>query len=210
MLENTSKENTSKKVDPRIRRTREMLQKAMNDLLKEKGFFDLNVQDIAERAELNRATFYKHYLDKYDLLDVVIRQRLQTLLDDRLPPNPPLTSENLSILIQLVYDCLTSFHGDCRHDRSQNEHSLILNQLHRQIYEVLLNWLQSTPKPPNRLAKPQAGSPEITALLATWLILGPLMQVVWGAYKVSAQEAINEVTVSVDSIMGKYLAEEGK
>lgn len=55
--------------DLRVRRTRKLLMQALIDLTIEKGFSALTVQDIADRAMINRATFYRHYLDKYDLLD---------------------------------------------------------------------------------------------------------------------------------------------
>ena len=55
--------------DLRVRRTRKMLMQALIDLTIEQGFAATTVQDIADRAMVNRATFYRHYLDKYDLLD---------------------------------------------------------------------------------------------------------------------------------------------
>lgn len=55
--------------DLRIRRTRKMLQQAMIDLSAEKGFAAITVRDITERAMVNRSTFYRHYEDKYCLLD---------------------------------------------------------------------------------------------------------------------------------------------
>ncbi len=55
--------------DLRVRRTRMLLQQAMIDLTIEKGFAAVTVSDIAERAMVNRATFYRHYQDKYDLLE---------------------------------------------------------------------------------------------------------------------------------------------
>jgi AcrR family transcriptional regulator len=55
--------------DLRVRRTRKLLQEALIDLTVEKGFSSVTVRDIAERAMVNRATFYRHYQDKYDLLD---------------------------------------------------------------------------------------------------------------------------------------------
>jgi AcrR family transcriptional regulator len=55
--------------DLRIRRTRKLLQEAMIELAAEKGFAEISVRDITERAMVNRSTFYRHYLDKYDLLD---------------------------------------------------------------------------------------------------------------------------------------------
>ena len=55
--------------DPRVRRTRKLLQQALIEGAVEKGFAALTVRDITERAMVNRSTFYRHYLDKYDLLE---------------------------------------------------------------------------------------------------------------------------------------------
>lgn len=54
--------------DLRVRRTRKLLQKAMLEAASEKGFAQVTVRDITERAMVNRGTFYRHYEDKYDLL----------------------------------------------------------------------------------------------------------------------------------------------
>ncbi len=62
-------QNKKQTEDLRVRRTRKMLMQALIDLTIEKGFSAITVQDIADRAMVNRATFYRHYLDKYDLLD---------------------------------------------------------------------------------------------------------------------------------------------
>src|SRR6266567_4716760 len=58
--------------DPRVRRTRKLLQQALTDLLAEKSFHSINVQDVVDRATVNRATFYAHFTDKYALLDYVV------------------------------------------------------------------------------------------------------------------------------------------
>jgi len=56
------------KKDRRVRRTRQLLQSALLALLKEKRYEDISVQDIIERADVARSTFYVHYVDKDDLL----------------------------------------------------------------------------------------------------------------------------------------------
>ncbi len=62
-------QNSGQLEDLRVRRTRKLLQQALIELTIEKGFAGITVQDIAERAMVNRTTFYRHYLDKYDLLE---------------------------------------------------------------------------------------------------------------------------------------------
>ena len=55
--------------DLRVRRTRKLLTQALIEGTVEKGFAALTVRDITERAMVNRSTFYRHYLDKDDLLE---------------------------------------------------------------------------------------------------------------------------------------------
>lgn len=58
-----------KSPDPRILRTRLLLQNALVQLLKRKSFDEISVQDLTAEATLNRATFYAHYDDKFALLE---------------------------------------------------------------------------------------------------------------------------------------------
>lgn len=55
-------------LDPRVRRTRQLLQTALAALLQEKPFDELSITDIAKRADLARVTFYQHYASKEALL----------------------------------------------------------------------------------------------------------------------------------------------
>ncbi|WP_409346700.1 TetR/AcrR family transcriptional regulator [Paenibacillus sp. MBLB4367] len=59
----------NKKDDPRVKRTRQLLNAALIALIRDKGYEKITVQDLAERAGLNRATFYLHYNDKHDLTE---------------------------------------------------------------------------------------------------------------------------------------------
>lgn len=66
-------------LDPRVRRTRRLLQEALLGLIREQSFDDVTVQDITVRADLNRATFYLHYRDKDDLLTQIMKEALDAL-----------------------------------------------------------------------------------------------------------------------------------
>ncbi len=57
------------KTDLRVRYTRKVIQEAFWTLLKEKPLAKITVKEVCELAQINRGTFYKHYLDCYDLLD---------------------------------------------------------------------------------------------------------------------------------------------
>jgi AcrR family transcriptional regulator len=76
-------ETTGTPVDPRIRRTRHLLQQALEKLLESKNFGDISVQDIAEAATVNRATFYDHYADKFALLECLVARQFLGMLGER-------------------------------------------------------------------------------------------------------------------------------
>jgi AcrR family transcriptional regulator len=71
--------------DLRIWRTHHFLQEAMIELITEKGFEAITVGDIAERAMINRATFYRHYQDKYDLVTTIFEEAANHLVEDMKP-----------------------------------------------------------------------------------------------------------------------------
>lgn len=54
-----------------MQRTRKLLQKALLEAASEKDFAHVMVSDITEKAMVNRATFYRHYKDKYDLQSAI-------------------------------------------------------------------------------------------------------------------------------------------
>lgn len=55
------------KSDRRVQRTRELLQKALIELINERGYDTITIQDIVDRANVGRTTFYVHYDSKDDL-----------------------------------------------------------------------------------------------------------------------------------------------
>jgi AcrR family transcriptional regulator len=76
-------DSASETTDPRIRRTRQLLQGALLELLEKKGFEQISVQDISELSTINRATFYAHYPDKFALLTCTVGAQFNELLKKR-------------------------------------------------------------------------------------------------------------------------------
>ncbi|MFJ8262985.1 TetR/AcrR family transcriptional regulator [Rummeliibacillus sp. NPDC094406] len=76
---------TQSKQDRRILKTKSEIKQALTELMEEKRFEAITVRDLTERANINRGTFYLHYLDKYDLLekceDEVIKNILANVRD---------------------------------------------------------------------------------------------------------------------------------
>src|SRR5512142_1962529 len=63
----------------RLRRTQKLLREALIELIEEKGFEALTVGEIAERAMISRAAFYRNYQDKYDLVEQIFAEAMQSL-----------------------------------------------------------------------------------------------------------------------------------
>lgn len=65
------------KQDRRSQRTRNLINSAMMELLREKRYDAITVQDILDRSEIGRSTFYAHYFDKEDVLASLSEQMLE-------------------------------------------------------------------------------------------------------------------------------------
>ena len=74
--------------DLRVRRTHKLLWEALMVLLSERAFEEITVKEICERAMVHRTTFYKHYEDKYALLEQGMRQMYDALVAEvTVPPS---------------------------------------------------------------------------------------------------------------------------
>ena len=62
--------------DLRVVKTRASIKKAFMTLLFEKDFDTISIKEITEFAQIGRKTFYLHYIDKYDLLDQIVSEKL--------------------------------------------------------------------------------------------------------------------------------------
>ena len=83
MAETLQSVSAAEATDPRILRSRQMLMEALLRLLTRKEFDDISVQEIADEATLNRATFYLHYADKNALLQAMTAARFRALIAAR-------------------------------------------------------------------------------------------------------------------------------
>ena len=70
-MENTE---TGRKMDRRTRYTRQIIRDTLLELMGEKGFSHVTVTEVCKQAELNRGTFYLHYLDLNDVLDDIFME----------------------------------------------------------------------------------------------------------------------------------------
>jgi AcrR family transcriptional regulator len=106
----------SSRVDPRVTRTRKLIRDALTSLLAEKNFGAINVQDVAERATINRTTFYAHYTDKFALLYALVREDFAAFLAQGDPLNVRTVRSMLLAVGSNVFAFVAS-HRKCRIDR---------------------------------------------------------------------------------------------
>jgi AcrR family transcriptional regulator len=167
MLVRETTGKAEKRVDPRVRRTRELIVRAFDELVAEKGHTGLTVQEIAGRATINRATFYAHFADQYELFDYAISEAFREELRQRLPDPSGLTEENLKALILAACDYLAGLNTACsRTDRQFRP--LIESRVQGELYELLLGWIEAAPEKTTGLQV----SPEVTASVVSWSIFG--------------------------------------
>lgn len=72
-------DHSKSRVDPRILRTRQLIKDALIDLLQEMDLNKITVNKIAERATINRVTFYLHYSDIQDMLEKMAQEMAEDL-----------------------------------------------------------------------------------------------------------------------------------
>ena len=108
--------------DLRIIKTRRLIRDAFVELLDIKGFSRITISDIADRAMINRSTFYLHYTDKYDLLQQTMEGAMQNIL-------------------QLVAPETHIIDGKLEYDSFIQNISSILKEVERDatLYKIILN-----------------------------------------------------------------------
>lgn len=164
MLSNIVEEE---KLDPRVKRTRSLILDAFENLLPDKGFQSLTVQDITDKAEINRATFYAHFADKYDLLDQSIRQTFRQELEKRTLNACHYTDENLRMLIVTVCEFVSHAHTHCTTAQPQFE-ALVETQVKKQLQELLQMWLEKEETDIDTNTAATAASWAIYGLVLQW------------------------------------------
>lgn len=102
------------KTDPRTIRTRNLIQDAFLSLSTEKNFEAITIKDIAERATINRATFYAHFEDKYELLDFILSDTFVETVSSKLNFKAKSIEVNLQDLILALCDYHEAINTHCK------------------------------------------------------------------------------------------------
>jgi len=167
------------RMDPRIRRTRQMFFDALKGLLAEKAFEDISVQDLAERSTLNRATFYLHFTDKFVLLEQMIDEDFRTRVFARWQASDGTCSGGLRQLILSVCDFLSERLAVCQKVQRQFD-PLVETRIKSIVREFLAKALRQH----------GAGEDEVGLLsaMASWTICGAAFD--WNRERKTSAEAL--------------------
>jgi AcrR family transcriptional regulator len=153
---------TAANLDPRILRTRRLLQESLCTLLKHKPLDEISVHDIAEAATVNRATFYDHYRDKFALLECMVGTRFHELLTQREVQFDGTCASALQATVLAVCDYLAGMTGPAgdREIEPRMEAAIIAV-----LRRMLLQGIQ-------RHTRPDGASSAVVAAAASWALYG--------------------------------------
>ncbi|WP_155590353.1 TetR/AcrR family transcriptional regulator [Lysinibacillus cavernae] len=157
---------TQPKTDLRVLRTRKLIMDSFIELSSKKEFKAITVKDITSEAMINRATFYYHFEDIYDLLEKALSEVLLVNLNVDTYQNEELNEEAFVCIFQAITNFQKSLSTRCHRGYEDTIARIIRDQLEIIFYKMLLK---------------QNGTKEDEALKMTAVILS------WGIYGASVE-----------------------
>jgi AcrR family transcriptional regulator len=180
-----------KSKDRRVQRTHQLLRQAAIDTMNEKGFTAMTIQDITDRANVNRGTFYAHYPDKYALLDELICDQFQALLKKNLPPEPCWNKQTLRLLVKVVLEHFEDEYRQC--EPSEVIDPLIERATKDALANLLLTWLRQEQRAGAHFRVPI----ETIARVVSWSILGAAVHWYQEGIKLSAEQVADDILLII-------------
>lgn len=175
-------------LDPRIKRTRQLLHRAFNELLAEKSFDEITVHDIAERSTVNRATFYDHFPDKFALLEDIIAGNFQDMLDVRMAGAVGTCPGSVKQLICAVCDFFADMAAGCQKHQRQFA-PVAESKIKSLLRDFLLIGLR------HALPEGSGVELELRAIMASWAICGAALE--WSHTKSASLEVFADSVFSL-------------
>jgi AcrR family transcriptional regulator len=167
----SAKSTPTRKTDRRVRRTRNALGDALMALMQERPFESITVQDILDRAQIGRSTFYAHYRDKDDLFLSDVEDFLEMMSNQLLRQRE--ASNRIVPVRELLmhFDEMRPLHdalieADKMRDFLELGHGYFARAIDRRLAE----FPETSPLPPKqRAAMSQAFAGAFLSLVSWWM-----------------------------------------
>ncbi|OPA79074.1 TetR family transcriptional regulator [Paenibacillus selenitireducens] len=153
---------TQSKTDPRVLRTRKLIMDSFIELSGKKEFKDITVKDITSEAKINRATFYYHFEDIYDLLDKILSEVLLINLNAIDFEKSELNEASIIDIFVAITDFQRALSNRCHRGYDETIARIIREQLEIIFYGMLRK--QHTTEEDESL--------KITAVILSWGVYG--------------------------------------
>ena len=168
------------KTDPRVLRTRKLIMDSFIELSEKKEFKDITVKDITTEAVINRATFYYHFQDIYDLLEKVLSEVLLINLDYSVYENSEINEEAFVSIFKAITNFQKSLSNRCHRGYEDTIARIIKEQLEFIFYKMLVK---------------QHSTDDEKALRVTAVMLS------WGIYGASVEWRRNSQTIAPEEFI---------
>ena len=125
--------------DLRVQRTKKALITTFSDLLETKSFDNITIQDLCEKANVRRSTFYRHFNDKYDLLNHIVGTLIEYFRTLHLPEIDP--KDPRQFFNKFMKDILLFIS-----DNKAMVKSVISINIYSEVYQILYNQIYAVVK----------------------------------------------------------------
>lgn len=157
-----------KQIDPRILRTRKLIMDAFIQLSMKKEFKDITIKDITTAATVNRATFYSHFIDKYDLLEKVLSESVMREIIQEVSTHEVINEETIEAIFLSIIKFQTSISNQCR--RSYEAFTPQIETIFKKELEAFFSeWAKK--QWPNQ----KKSEIEVFAVMLSWALYGAAM-----------------------------------
>lgn len=129
----------AKQLDPRIIRTRKLIMDGFIELAMKKDFNDITIKDITTSATVNRATFYNHFLDKYDLLEKVLSESMMREVIQEVNTHEVINEKSIKSIFLSIIQSHKSLSNQC--SRSYEAFTPQIEEIFKmELQDFFLEW----------------------------------------------------------------------
>ncbi|SKU48965.1 TetR family transcriptional regulator [Mycobacteroides abscessus subsp. abscessus] len=174
--------------DLRVQRTKKALITTFSDLLETKSFENITIQDLCEKANVRRSTFYRHFNDKYDLLNHIVGTLIEYFRTLHLPEIDP--KDPRQFFNKFMKDILLFIS-----DNKAMVKSVISINIYSEVYQILYNQIYAVVKRQIEFDK-QIGQFYIDEFIYGEFLAGGILSVIlnWIQY---GQQSIDDVSSDI-------------